>query len=152
MSSHGAGDRIGDHDDTTVDTERVSEPAVLPDITLPGITLRKARSDLGISLEEISDKTGLSRRMLKILEADDYEELPGDVYTRGYLRRYAALVNLDVDAILEAFAQCRREDGENKSGEPVVAVLGAKYPRYGKPLVVFAALFVVLITGLIILL
>ena len=65
--------------------------------------LRKARVDLSISLEEIAEKTGLSQRYLKALEADDYDHLPGKVYIYGYLRRYAALVKVDIDQLLEAF-------------------------------------------------
>lgn len=114
-------------------------------VLLPGIMLRRARAEVGISLDEIADKTGLSRRYLKALEEDDYDRLPGKVYIIGYLRRYAALVNVNSDEVLVAFEQSYREYKGVKSGSHGVELVKEKFPRDKVLLVLGAGVALVLI-------
>lgn len=72
---------------------------------LPGLKMRKARTEMAISVDQAAASLGLTERMLKALEADDYDKLPADVYVRGYIRNYCALLNIDAAAILQAFEQ-----------------------------------------------
>lgn len=114
-------------------------------VLLPGIMLRRARAEVGISLDEIADKTGLSRRYLKALEEDDYDRLPGKVYIIGYLRRYAALVNVNSDEVLVAFEQSYREYKGVKSGAHGIELVKEKFPRDKVLLVLGAGVALVLI-------
>jgi DNA-binding XRE family transcriptional regulator len=82
----------------------VEEQNGVPDMAvLPGLKMRKARTALSISVEEAAASLGLTERILKALEADDYGKLPADVYVRGYIRSYCSLLNIDAAAILQAF-------------------------------------------------
>ncbi|MEH6638741.1 MAG: helix-turn-helix domain-containing protein [Porticoccaceae bacterium] len=130
---------------TDSDADQESVAAGLP---LPGVTLRKARADIGISLEEIADKTGLSRRYLKALEEDDYDRLPGKVYIIGYLRRYSALVNVNSDEVLVAFEQSYREHKGVKSGGHGIELVREKFPRDKVLLVLGAGVALILIVVL----
>lgn len=65
-----------------------------------GARLRKARESLGLSAEEVAAELRLSVSQIKALEQDDYAELPGATYVRGYLRSYARLVKVDEDSVL----------------------------------------------------
>lgn len=121
------------------------QESVAAGLPLPGVTLRKARADIGISLEEIADKTGLSRRYLKALEEDDYDRLPGKVYIIGYLRRYSALVNVNSDEVLVAFEQSYREHKSVKSGAHGTELVREKFPRDKVLLVLGAGVALVLI-------
>ncbi len=82
----------------------MSDKTTVPDLnSLPGLKLRKARTDLSISIEEVSTSLGLTERSLKALEADDYDKLPSPVYIRGYIRRYCALLNINDASVLQDF-------------------------------------------------
>ncbi len=65
-----------------------------------GKRLRKAREGLGLSAEDVAGELRLSVSQIKALEQDDYTELPGATYVRGYLRSYARLVKVDEDSVL----------------------------------------------------
>ena len=99
-----------------------------------------ARERKGVDLYRAERDTKIRARYLAALERGDYRELPGAVYTKGFLRNYALYLGLEPEEIL---AQWRRERGDNGSPAPVIAVprpLAA--PRHGltfSPGVVVAA-------------
>lgn len=66
-----------------------------------GTTLRDARLERGLSIDEVARATRISSRFLVALEEDDYDELPAPVYVRGFLRLYAEQVGLDAEALIE---------------------------------------------------
>lgn len=63
--------------------------------------LLRARLRRGLSLTDIRDRTRLSPRMLRILDEGRFSELPGGLYARGYVRAYAAAVDLDPDETVD---------------------------------------------------
>lgn len=65
-----------------------------------GKRLKKAREGLGLSAEDVAGELRLSVSQIKALERDDYTELPGATYVRGYLRSYARLVKIDEESVL----------------------------------------------------
>jgi len=65
----------------------------------PGAALKSAREALGVSVREVSEALNLPLQVIEALEANDYERLRQPVFTRGYLRSYARLLELDPDAI-----------------------------------------------------
>lgn len=69
--------------------------------------LLELRQKHGISLERIADQTKIGLRYLQAIEDGDLNSLPGGVYTRSYLRQYAAAVDCDADFIFTMFAQAR---------------------------------------------
>lgn len=71
----------------------------------PGRLLAQARTDLRLTPEEAAARLHLSTPQIQSLEADNYADLPGTTYVRGYLRSYAILLGLDVDTVLKAHAQ-----------------------------------------------
>lgn len=85
---------------------------VLDMTMLPGLQMRKARTDMSISLEEAATALGLTERSLKALESDDYEKLPSAVYIRGYIRRYCSLLNIDQIPVLKGFELLAESDDQ----------------------------------------
>jgi cytoskeletal protein RodZ len=65
-----------------------------------GDTLRRAREQRGLTLDELSLRTKISPRFLHALEHNDFTALPGGLFTRGFLRAYAREVGLDPVAIV----------------------------------------------------
>lgn len=64
-----------------------------------GATLRKARQELGVTLDDIEDETKIRKRYLNALEREDYGDLPSEVYARGFLKTYASYLGLDGEAL-----------------------------------------------------
>ena len=68
-----------------------------------GEVLRLARTNQGLTLEELHKKTEIQLDMLEAMEADDFDQLPSPFYTRSFLRKYAWAVELDERIILDAY-------------------------------------------------
>ena len=65
--------------------------------------LSTVRRNRGISLQEISENTKISVRLLEAIELGDFRKLPGGIYTTSYIRQYARAIDYPEDAILEYY-------------------------------------------------
>lgn len=65
-----------------------------------GRQLRRTREKLGLSLDDVAGELRLSSFQIQALEDDDWSQLPGTTYARGYLRSYARLIGLDADQLM----------------------------------------------------
>jgi len=79
--------------------------------------LSERRKLLGISLEELSLKTGVQTKYLRRMEEGNWNMLPSAVYTRGFLKKYARIVGLNVDDIIERYEQEVDQVREIATGE-----------------------------------
>ena len=68
-----------------------------------GERLREARERQKVSLHAIAEKTNISVRFLDAIEKNQFDKLPGGIFTRGFIRSYASQVGLDPDATVEQF-------------------------------------------------
>ena len=62
--------------------------------------LYAARERKGVDLYRAERDTKIRARYLGALERGDYKELPGAVYTKGFLRNYALYLGLDPEEVL----------------------------------------------------
>lgn len=69
----------------------------------PGQRLREAREAAKLTSAEVASRMRLEPYILEMLENDDYEQLHGPTFVRGYLSGYARLLNLPERPILEAY-------------------------------------------------
>lgn len=103
--------------------------------------LASARERKGVDLLRAERDTKIRSRYLAALERGDYRDLPGAVYTKGFLRNYAVYLGLDPEDVLR---QWRRERGDQIPTEPVVlaprTVLVSPRTLTFSPSVVVAAL------------
>jgi cytoskeletal protein RodZ len=74
-----------------------------------GEKLRKQREQRGLSLDAISTITKISPRMLRAIEEEHFEQLPGGVFNKGFVRAYARLVGLDEDEAVSDYLAALRE-------------------------------------------
>jgi cytoskeletal protein RodZ len=106
--------------------------------------LYAAREAKGVDLYRAERDTKIRARYLGALERGDYKELPGAVYTKGFLRNYALYLGLDADEVLE---QWRRERGAvREAAQAPVAPRPLAAPRKGltfSPFIVVLALMTV---------
>lgn len=65
-----------------------------------GEKLKRARQALGLTPADVAAQLKLGARQIEALEAEDLEHLPGDVFTRGFVRNYARLVEIDPEQLV----------------------------------------------------
>ena len=61
-----------------------------------GAYLKRERESRGVTLAEVAAETRVPVASLQSLEEDRLDELPGDVFVRGFLRAYARCIELDL--------------------------------------------------------
>jgi cytoskeleton protein RodZ len=66
----------------------------------PGSRLKSAREAAGLSLDQVAQQLKLAPRQVRALEDEDFAQLPGRTFARGFVRNYARLLNLDGDNLL----------------------------------------------------
>ncbi len=69
-----------------------------------GQRLKEARNDKGLSIEEVQSITKIQKRYLHAIEEGNYELLPGNFYTRAFIKNYAEAVGLHGEELLEEYA------------------------------------------------
>ena len=82
-----------------------------------GEKLREARERRGVSLRQIAANTKISVSALEALERNDVSKLPGGIFSRSFVRVYAAEVGLDPDQTVREFVE--RFDFEGPPEAPV---------------------------------
>jgi cytoskeletal protein RodZ len=74
-----------------------------------GEKLRKQREQRGLALDAISNSTKISTRMLRALEDEHFDQLPGGVFNKGFVRAYARQVGLDEEETITDYLAALRE-------------------------------------------
>jgi transcriptional regulator with XRE-family HTH domain len=82
-----------------------------------GSSLREARVRQGLDLEELEQRTKIRRKYLRALEEEQFEQLPGHTYIKGFLRTYADA--LDLDGQMYADEYSARFVGDEEEAKPL---------------------------------
>jgi len=85
-----------------------------------GAQLRRHREKCRITLDQVAMQTKVSASLFRSLEAGECARWPGGIYSRGYVRAYAAAVGVDPDRAVEVFAYCYPELVAQEFPEPAV--------------------------------
>ena len=73
-----------------------------------GQFLRRLREAKGMSVEEVSRATRVPVSSVERIEADRFDELPGEVFVRGFLKSYARALGVAGDEVLARYTASRR--------------------------------------------
>ncbi|HET7416139.1 MAG TPA: RodZ domain-containing protein [Solirubrobacterales bacterium] len=79
-----------------------------------GSKLREARTRRKLSLAEVEAATKIRPRYLQALENEEWDQLPGDTYTRAFIRTYGRFLGLDGERLAE---EQRRGRGAARPGD-----------------------------------
>jgi len=125
-----------------------------------GEYLKRERELRGITLRHISDVTKIHIKYLEALESNQFEVLPAEAFTKGFLRSYAKCIGIDPDEAVLVYKQCvdRLKESSISSIPPVPSkpyppppvqaptVPPEKVPSAGSPrlLIALLSLFLVL--------
>jgi cytoskeletal protein RodZ len=115
-----------------------------------GEKFRKAREKKELSLDDVSNVTKISSRMLRAIEEEHFDDLPGGVFNKGFIRAYAKHLGLDSEeAVTDYLASLRQaqidaqevwdaqpsgpaRSGSNGKARPKEAAKVAPKPATGK--------------------
>lgn len=100
-----------------------------------GEKLKFEREKRAITLEQISLSTKIGTRMLQALEEEKFNQLPGGIFNKGFVRAYARHVGLDEEQTVADYLEASGEGpvlmpGSTPSPEPVpVEIVETAPPR-----------------------
>jgi len=84
-----------------------------------GDRLRREREMRGITLDEITESTKISRRHLEALEKEHFDQLPGGVFNKGFVRAYARFLGIDEDQAVADYSAASNEQPEPENKFPL---------------------------------
>lgn len=84
-----------------------------------GDRLRREREMRGITLDEITESTKVARRHLEALEREQFDQLPGGVFNKGFVRAYARFLGIDEDQAVADYAAAANEQPEPEDKFPL---------------------------------
>ena len=87
-----------------------------------GLYLQSLRVEKGISIEQVAAETRIRAEILRSIEAEDHQNLPDDVFVKGFLQAFAKVIGADPDEVL------RRFDVRRKAQAPVQVPSGIAPP------------------------
>jgi cytoskeletal protein RodZ len=73
-----------------------------------GTFLKYERERRGVSVAELSRVTRIPLASLEAIESDRFDELPGEVFVRGFLKAYAQAIDLVPADVLARYTSSRR--------------------------------------------
>jgi cytoskeletal protein RodZ len=68
-----------------------------------GSRMRHAREQRGVSLRQIAETTKISVSALEALERNEISRLPGGIFSRAFVRSYAAEIGVDPEQTVREF-------------------------------------------------
>src|ERR1700676_5208722 len=74
-----------------------------------GDKFRKAREKKEISLDDVSNVTKIGARMLRAIEEEHFDQLPGGVFNKGFIRAYAKHLGLNDEEAVSDYLACLRQ-------------------------------------------
>ena len=93
-----------------------------------GSELRHARERLGLSLDDIAERTKIRAATLRAIEHDDFDRLPPPIFTRGFLKAYAREVGLDPDGVANRFAAALQAvDDARRDVNPASGIVASRW-------------------------
>ena len=73
-----------------------------------GSTLRQQREKKRMSIAEVSRVTRIPVSTLESIEKDHFDDLPGEVFVKGFLKSYATSLGLQADDVVARYTASRR--------------------------------------------
>lgn len=90
-----------------------------------GSVLRKARHRRQVALSEVEAATRIRVRFLQAIEGEEWDALPGGVYTRGFIRAYASFLGLDGERLAEDYRRDVEGAGASRDSAAELAAVAA---------------------------
>ncbi len=70
-----------------------------------GRYLKACREDLGMSVEQIADITKIQKQILLAIEREEMDDLPEDIFVKGFLRTYASALGVNGPDVVRRYIE-----------------------------------------------
>jgi DnaJ-class molecular chaperone len=82
---------------------------ILSQEVLTGMDLKRLRTELGISLEQVAEWTKIQPNMLRCIEEDRFNELPSRLHLKSFLKSYVRYFHLNPEPLVDRYLRRIRE-------------------------------------------
>jgi cytoskeleton protein RodZ len=106
-----------------------------------GASLREARTRRGLSLDDVTAGLRIRERYVTALEEERWELLPGEAYSKGFLRMYAEFLGLDGSLYVDEYNERVAAHAEE------ALIPDSLAPRRGKSRLLFRTIVGVVVIG-----
>jgi len=118
-----------------------------------GEKLKQARQARGMTIGEVAEQTRISAHYIECMEKDDYSNLPGGVFNKGFVKLYARCVGIDEQEALQDYAQLMLQQSkqeESKSYKSSEIFVDDEQTKSKIPIIIFGiAILGLLIAGVV---
>jgi Helix-turn-helix domain len=83
-----------------------------------GGALAEARSEAGLSVDQVSERTRIRATIIRAIERDDYAMCGGDFYARGHIRAIARVVGTDPAPLIQLYDIAHSPPPDERSSPP----------------------------------
>ena len=68
-----------------------------------GALLKEEREKKGLTLEQMAKTIRLRTQIIEALESEDWNELPAQVFVKGFIRSYTQTLGLDKNTVMSLY-------------------------------------------------
>ena len=79
-----------------------------------GEAIKAKRQAMGISLDDIKERTKIGKFTLKLIEDDMYSSLPATVYLKSFIKQIAIIIGMDPMKTAEGYLKKMQESKKGK--------------------------------------
>jgi cytoskeleton protein RodZ len=109
-----------------------------------GRYLKALRREKDVSLESVAKETRVSLQILQQIELEDHDQLPDDVFVKGFIRSYAKCIDVNPDELVQRYLASRHLHHQNARFKADLLRAGQRFwPRLLLSLMALACLIVV---------
>ena len=83
-----------------------------------GTRLKRERESRGIALDDVSIATKISLRMLRALEDEKFDQLPGGIFNKGFVRAYARHLGMNEEQAVADYLEAAGETAVPQNVQP----------------------------------
>ncbi len=132
---------MSDQDAPPIVPQQPSKSELIRQISAALLERRTSRS---LTLEKVSQAIKIRQPYLAALEKGEWNELPGEVFVRGFIRRYAQYMGLDGDKLIAPYVNISESPVEKK---PSPSTVPERHGEFGKTQLLWGFLGVIFIIG-----
>ena len=95
-----------------------------------GERLRREREMRNVSLDEIAATTKIGTRLLRALEDEQFDVLPGGIFNKGYVRAYARCIGIDEEQAIADYLEAQQAaTGSHPAGTEKTPIRTERFTR-----------------------
>ena len=112
-----------------------------------GSYLKSERELRGVTLDELHSKTKIPVRYLEALEKNQFDELPEEVFIRGYIRSVSNVIGAQEDEILSTYMDMHKITCLTDTSDQSTSNI--KHPKFGTQFIFLLGISVLILLGIV---